>query len=87
MSIIIHTKVTQMIFQIKIANMPTDKEWEDKIKKFMSDIERVRDGHMMEYNLRKVDGEVANQISDMHYNKAKAYDFVIRKLKRNFKID
>lgn len=60
---------------------------EAKLLKFIYDIEKIRDGHIFEYELCKSERtELASKIGDMHYNKYKAYDFVIRKLKRTFNL-
>lgn len=55
-----------------------------KIKKVVSDIERIRDGHKMDALICNEKCDMGKRSKDFHTNKASAYDFVIRKLKREF---
>lgn len=59
----------------------------EDIKKFVADIEHIRDGHKMDAAMIH-DGslEIHLRIKYMHEAKAAAYDFVIRKMKRKFKL-
>ena len=58
----------------------------DNLLNFITDIEKIRDGHKFEAAL--ITGELNWQlvIKNMHESKAAAYDFVIRKLKREFNL-
>ena len=58
----------------------------EDILKFISEIERIRDGHKMEAAI--ITGRLHWQVNlkTMHESKAAAYDFVVRKLKRQFKL-
>lgn len=64
----------------------TEAEYKDKLNKFISDIETVRDGHKMDALLCNEKTDLAKRSKDFHTNKAAAYDFVIRKLRRTFNI-
>jgi hypothetical protein len=64
----------------------TDKEWEDKIREFISDIEKVRDEHKQDSSMIVGLSEITFRKKSEHDNKAKAYDFVVRKLKRQFNL-
>jgi len=63
-----------------------EEEYLHKINKFISDIEKVRDGHNAEALNFNLDLPWHHGLKRMHEEKAKAYDFVIRKLKRTFNI-
>lgn len=58
----------------------------EDIKRVVSDIEEIRDDHNIEAALitGKLDWQLI--IKNMHEAKAAAYDFVIRKMRRKFKL-
>jgi ribosome-associated translation inhibitor RaiA len=64
----------------------TDKQWEEKINNFLSAIEQVRDKHKFESAMILGASEYTFRIKSMHDDKAAAYDFVLRKLKRQFNL-
>lgn len=64
----------------------SEQEYIDKIKNFISDIERVRDGHKADISFFNLETDFHKSWRLMHESKAAAYDFVIRKLRRTFNI-
>lgn len=60
---------------------------EEKILKFISDIEQIRDGHSTDAILFNLNLDWHQRMKTMHEAKAAAYDFVIRKLKRTFNLN
>lgn len=60
----------------------------EDIKQLIADIETLRDGHKMDASMIHAVGalDIHLRIKNMHEAKAAAYDFVIRKMKRKFKL-
>lgn len=59
----------------------------EDIKQLIADIETLRDGHKMDAAMIHAGSlDIHLRIKNMHESKAAAYDFVIRKMKRKFKL-
>ena len=65
----------------------SEEEYISKIRQFISDIEKVRNDHDLEYQMCRIEKtDLSQKISRMHFDKKCAYDFVLRKLRRTFNL-